>query len=127
MKINDLIVGTYCGHTNPPTSLTTGNELYMLFFTDAEGSSTGFSVELSMIQSPCGPLEWFLNDTTPSIEISAPMDGNHYMADMNCLWTISVDDEKWIDVKFEQFDLEGDPKNECTADYLEITDDEVCF
>lgn len=99
--------------------------MYMQFVTDSDGASTGFSIEFKMIESPCGVQDLKLNETRRSVEIVSPMIGDHYMADLNCLWTITVDEEDIIDVRFDRFDLEGDLQNQCTADYLEITDEEV--
>lgn len=101
--------------------------MYMQFVTDSDGSSTGFSVEFQMIKSPCGVQDLKLNESRRSVEIVPPMDGDHYMADANCLWTITVDEEDIIDVRFDRFDLEGDPQNQCAADYLEIRDEGVKF
>lgn len=99
--------------------------MYMQFVTDGDGASTGFSVEFKMIESPCGVQDLKLNESRRSAEIVSPMMGDHYMADVNCLWTITVDAENIIDVRFDRFDLEGDSQNQCAADYLEITDDAV--
>lgn len=119
------IIGTYCGHSNPPNVYTTSNELYMRFTTDSVGFSTGFNVDLEMINSPCGAQRYELKENHTKVEIVSPMNGNSYMADMNCMWTFSADMEKLIDIKFERFDLEEDPQNKCTADYLEIKDEDV--
>lgn len=118
-------IGTYCGHTNPSNVISMNNEMYMQFVTDSDGPSTGFIVEFKMIESPCGVQNITLNESKRSIEIVSPMIGDHYMADINCLWTINVDEEDIIDVKFDRFDLEGDTQNKCEADYLEITDELV--
>lgn len=119
------ILGTYCGYDNPPNLLSTRNEMYMRFVTDDVGSSTGFSVEVSMVESVCGEQEFTLNDTRPSVEISMPRNGDRYAADTNCLWTFKTGQDKLIEIRFDRFDLENGDDNQCNKDYLEITDEEV--
>lgn len=116
--------GSFCGDTNPRDLVSSGGDLYMRFVTDNIGFGTGFSVELEMIESPCGPSTHNLNETFSSITIESPMNGNLYRPNINCLWKFSTDDDKIIEILFEKFDLEEDPQNKCTNDFLEI-DDEV--
>lgn len=118
-------IGSYCGNNNPPDILTTGGSLYMRFVTDEIGFATGFRVELEMVETPCGASTHYLNDSVNSVTIESPMNGNKYIPNANCIWKISADLERLIEIKFEKFDLESDPSNKCTLDYLEITDDEV--
>lgn len=97
----------------------------MRFVTDNISQGTGFSIDLEMIASPCGRNTYHLNSSLSSISLSSPMNGNLYMPNANCLWTLSTDEGKLIDIRFEQFDLEEDPHNKCTSDFLEIADEEV--
>lgn len=117
--------GSFCGNSNPPDMQTTTGDLYMQFVTDNISFGTGFSVVLEMIQSPCGQNNYHLNSTSQSITVQIPTDGHLYKPNTNCLWTFSTEQGKLIDIKFEKFDLEEDPKNKCTADFLEIADEEV--
>lgn len=116
--------GSFCGHTNPPNLLSTGGNVYMRFVTDNNETSTGFSIDLQMIDSPCGPTEYYLNDSLSSVTIRSPMNGNLYKPNMNCMWQITAEMDKLIDIKFETFDLEND-QNRCANDFLEISDEEV--
>lgn len=116
--------GTFCGHTNPPDILTSTGSLYMRFVTDSVVVSTGFSVDLEMIRSPCGQINYYLNDTTSMITIEPPMFGQYYKSNMRCIWQIECEPDKLIDIKFDKFDLEDD-QNKCANDYLEISDDGV--
>lgn len=100
----------------------------MRFVTDMIGSSSGFSVELKMIQSPCGKNLYSFNETITSFTITSPMNGDTYMPNVNCAWKFKTVDDKIIQIKFEKFDLEGmenDENAKCDSDYLEIHDDEV--
>lgn len=100
----------------------------MNFATDSVGFSTGFRIELSLVASPCGQSIIHLNETSANtVSIRPPMNGDKYMPNMNCLWEIKSDGDKLIDIKFTQFDLEGDDSNKCLNDYLEIGDEEVNF
>lgn len=117
--------GTFCGHTTPPTLLSSTNAMFLRFVTDNFNSSTGFSVEFEMIESPCGPSFHYLNASRKSVTLQAPMNGNHYRPNMNCIWTITTDDDKYIEAHFEQLDLENATNNQCAADFVEITDEEV--
>lgn len=118
-------IGSFCGDTNPPDILTTGGDLYMRFVTDSIGFGTGFRVELQMVASPCGLNAYHFNSSFSSVTIEPPMNGNHYQPNMNCIWKISADSDKLIEIKFEKFDLEVDPEHMCSYDFLEISDDEV--
>lgn len=120
--------GSFCGHSIPSDILSTGPSLYMRFVTDNIGSGTGFSVDLEMVEPPCGPSVYNLNDSLSSITIQSPMMNRHlYKPNMNCLWQISTELDSLIEIHFEQFDLEPDDENKCTNDFLEIADDEVNF
>lgn len=120
-------IGSFCGHTNPPDILTTSGDLYMRFVTDSVGFSTGFRVELQIVRSPCGLTAYHLNNSLTSVTITSPMNGNHYQPNMNCIWQISADNDKLIEIKFEQFDVQSSPDNKCSLDFLEISDEEVIF
>lgn len=100
----------------------------MRFVTDMVGSSSGFSVEFTMTQSPCGKNLYTFNDTITSFAITSPMNGDTYMPNLNCAWKFKAIDDKVIQIKFEKFELEGtenDENSKCSLDYLEIHDDEV--
>ncbi|XP_055295203.1 cubilin homolog [Sitodiplosis mosellana] len=115
--------GSFCGHSNPPDILSSTPSLYMRFVTDNIGSGSGFSIDLDMVETPCGPSTYHLNDSLSSITIQSPMNRHLYMPNMNCIWHISADVDKLIKVHFEQFELEADDQDKCTNDFLEITDD----
>lgn len=117
--------GRFCGKSHPPDIQTTTSDLYMQFVTDNISFGTGFSVLFEMIESPCGQSNYHLNGTLSSVTVHVPVNGQMYKPNMNCLWSFTTDDGKLIDIKFEQFDLEEDSTNKCTADYLEISDEEV--
>lgn len=124
--------GTFCGHSTPADMLTTTGSMYMRFVTDNIDFGTGFSAELEIINAPCGQDTFYLNSSSESITISAPMSGHSatgfdfkYISNANCLWKFSVNDEGYIEISFDEFNLEEDPTNKCKADYLEISDGSV--
>lgn len=120
--------GSFCGNSNPPDILTTTASMYMRFVTDNVGTGTGFSVDLEMIESPCGSSIYHLNDSISSIVIRSPMlNRNLYRSNMNCIWQISAEEDKLIEINFDSFDLEPDEQNKCTNDFLEINDDGVSY
>lgn len=119
------VLGSFCGHSNPPDFLSSSGSLYIRFVTDSVNSSSGFSVDLSMISSPCGRSIYTLTNSTSRFEIESPMNGAKYQPNMNCLWEIKAEDDQLIDIKFTRFDLEEDENNKCTNDYVEIGDEEV--
>lgn len=117
------LFGTFCGHATPPDLLTVNDDMYMQFVTDEISSGAGFSVEVEMIESPCGRDVYNINSTS-SVTIQSPMNGDRYKANINCLWILKADDGKMIDLKFERFNLQNDPANKCMEDYLEISDEQ---
>lgn len=120
--------GSFCGHNNPPDILSSAPSLYMRFVTDNIGSGAGFSIDLEMVESPCGPSSLHLNESKSTITIQSPMMNRHqYKPNMNCMWKFTAPEDKLIEVHFDEFDLESDDQNKCTNDFLEITDDEVNF
>lgn len=117
--------GSFCGHSNPPDMQSSAGDMFMRFVTDNIDSGAGFSVQLEMIASPCGPDTYHLNRNSSSVTIHSPMSGGVYMPNANCKWQISTDEDEIIEIIFDKFDLEEDPNNKCTADFLEITEDHV--
>lgn len=116
-------IGTYCGHTNPIDAISSNDALWMRFSTDGAGASTGFSATVQAVRSICGEMKRKITASSPIIEIESPNDGRTYLPNLNCLWEFEPEASRWIDIKFERFDLQGPDKDRmCTADYLEIRD-----
>lgn len=119
--------GAFCGHSTPADLVTTSGSMYMHFATDNIDFGTGFSLELEMTPAPCGADVYHLNSSAlKSVTIEAPMADDQYIKNANCLWKFSVGDEDLIEIHFDRFDLEEDRNNECTNDFLEISEGSVC-
>lgn len=109
-------IGTFCGQTNPNDFISSGNTMWMLFATDADGASTGFSFTASIVPSPCGTRTRKLTKNS-AIVLEWPINGRNYASNLNCVWEIVSEDDEVVHLSFEKFELQG---NECKNEYLQI-------
>lgn len=78
-----------------------------------------------METTECGKSFISLNSTNPEHTLTWPIGLATYRPNSRCDWTIEVPDAEQIDIHFEKFDLEDAVSDECSNDYLKLTDEDV--
>ena len=113
-KTSSSLLGKYCGTEIPPSQSVHGTML-INFRTDSSVTRTGFRIDYDF--ESCGGMR-----STPSGEINGhtPTDNWNEHRNINCSWTIEVDEDKIVELRFTLFDIEVD--SNCNADYIAIYD-----
>ncbi|CAG5136886.1 unnamed protein product, partial [Candidula unifasciata] len=117
------MIGCYCGNRQniPEVIKSTGNQMYITFMSNHEGSSRGFSGFYRSNYGPqhgCGGVLRQSNGTITSLDA----DGNGlYEDDMDCEWRIYVDENKRVTLNVMDLNLENELFFGC-QDYLQIYD-----
>ncbi|RUS82728.1 hypothetical protein EGW08_009508 [Elysia chlorotica] len=109
-------LGMFCGAIMPEPVTSSGNKMFMLFFSDASVQRKGFE---AIHDTVCGAnLE---ATATPQKLVSHARYGDHhYDNGENCEWKIRAKDGHRILLRFTAFDLEDEA--ECGYDKVEIFD-----
>ncbi|XP_076146859.1 cubilin [Alosa pseudoharengus] len=105
------LIGTYCGNTPPPASMTTGTSLHVVFRSDSSVSYTGF--RMLWYQNGCGG-----DLLGPHGNFTSPGYPDKYPENRECLWYIQTASGTSITLTIYEFDVEYHP--DCTYDLLEV-------
>ncbi|KAI8771823.1 bone morphogenetic protein 1 [Biomphalaria glabrata] len=107
-------LGIFCGAVLLDPVISSGNNMFMVFFSDASVQRKGFEVAHDSV---CGAtLE---ATTSPQTIVSHAAFGDHnYRNKEECDWLIEAKDGQNILITFTSFSLESE--NECRYDYLII-------
>ncbi|CBY40558.1 unnamed protein product, partial [Oikopleura dioica] len=113
-KTSSSLLGKYCGTEVPPSQSVHGTML-INFVTDSSVTRTGFRINYDF--ESCGGMR-----SAPSGEINGhtPTDNWSEHRNINCTWTIEVDEDKIVELRFTLFDIEV--ASNCNADYIAIYD-----
>ncbi|XP_048584552.1 SCO-spondin isoform X3 [Nematostella vectensis] len=104
------LIGRYCGGSVPPPFVSSSENLFMQFVTDASGSSAGFFLQHK------GVCRVQLNETSGTI--STPNYPQFYPTSQDCLWSIQVNSLLEITLNITTLDTEHN--DNCTFDYVEV-------
>ncbi|XP_063063043.1 cubilin [Engraulis encrasicolus] len=107
------LIGRFCGDSLPSnyTSLT-GHILWIKFVSDASVSGAGFSATFALL---------FGNEITGSSgQIASPLWPRTYPMNSDYRWTITVDSDYYINLRFIEIDIED--LYDCYYDNLQIFD-----
>ncbi|XP_072020163.1 LOW QUALITY PROTEIN: cubilin-like [Amphiura filiformis] len=102
--------------TSPQQVSTTGNEMFIRFFTDASVNGRGFNATWQSVNGGCGG-----NFSTPTGNIHSHNYPNNYDHNTDCTWLITVDSTKSINITFLAFNLEASGSS-CYYDYVKVYD-----
>ncbi|KAF7648099.1 hypothetical protein LDENG_00162070 [Lucifuga dentata] len=107
------IVGRFCGNSLPSNyTSVTGHILWVKFISDASTSGAGFRATFSHVYG---------NDVTgESGQIASPLYPRTYPNNARYRWTISVDGDSYVQIRFLDMDIED--LYDCYYDQLEIFD-----
>ncbi|KAL5010260.1 hypothetical protein ScPMuIL_012565 [Solemya velum] len=109
---NDHEIGTYCGTNLPPFINSTGKFLRVEFLSFGYSiPRTGFRLEY--VTNGCGG-----ELTGPTGNLSSPGYPEPYPHRRLCVWTITVQTGKYIELTIDDFDLET--HSSCMFDVLEV-------
>ncbi|KAF4527383.1 hypothetical protein B566_EDAN015953, partial [Ephemera danica] len=106
------LVGTYCGSDQPTPYTSIGNELLIVFHTDATVTTRGFKLKYKRI---CGGIF-----TAPTGAIWSMNYPNNYPHSIDCVYEISLPLGMAVSLQFQDFEMEAEPS--CVYDSLEIRD-----
>ncbi|XP_069486267.1 ovochymase-2-like [Ambystoma mexicanum] len=105
---NIEMIGTYCGFSIPPVIISTSNQLFLKFVSDASLSDIGFALRWEAVHADdieemqkCGGS--FRGDLGV---IKSPRWPDSYPANGLCLWNIEVPQGKTMTLLFTHFDIE---------------------
>ncbi|XP_077124414.1 cubilin [Ranitomeya variabilis] len=106
-------LATLCGDTLPPPVSSRG-AMSINFYTNANVTMHGFMATYRMY--PCGGT---YNGTSGVLR--SPMHSiTNYHNDMNCSYLITVEEDKIIEMKFNEFDVQE--SSSCSYDYVSVYD-----
>ncbi|XP_041455191.1 tolloid-like protein 2 [Lytechinus variegatus] len=124
----DSSLGRFCGPQNPPATITTGNELYVVFHTDSSIQKTGFRAEITDV-----PLDYVEPVPTPALGsclhtyteehgvFYSPNFPDYYGNSLQCTYIVtSSKADNTILLRFPSFDVEESIN--CVYDYVEVRD-----
>ncbi|PVD35988.1 hypothetical protein C0Q70_02958 [Pomacea canaliculata] len=100
-----------CGDQLPGSVLSTGNALYVRFFTDVSVTSVGFKAEYKI--ATCGGRIFSVNGS-----ITSPNYPSNYESNSNCSWLVYGPVGHYLTFTFNAFNLES--STNCTNDFVEV-------
>ncbi|XP_022107899.1 cubilin-like isoform X2 [Acanthaster planci] len=110
-------LGKFCSTTTPAPVQTTGPYAFVRFHSDGSLTDTGFHITYTStsIAPQCGGAL-----TADSAIIISPNYPNPYPHDVECIWTVQIQDNGRI--KFTITDLSIEEHANCVYDYVEVRD-----
>ncbi|CAI5455008.1 unnamed protein product [Caenorhabditis angaria] len=111
------LAGVFCGLLPPPLLLSSLNELYLTFTSDASVSRRGFQAQYSSV---CGGR--LIAESTPGhIYSHATFSDSKYGKNQDCSWSVSAKNAgRGVRLHFSTFNLEAE--DDCHYDYVEVYD-----
>ncbi|XP_067828866.1 tolloid-like protein 2 isoform X5 [Heptranchias perlo] len=110
------ILGRYCGSRKPEPVLTTGNKMFIKFFSDASVQRKGFHAKHS---TECGG-NLRAEVRTKHLYSHAQFGDNNYPGQSQCDWVIVAEDGYGVELIFQTFEIEEEA--DCGYDYMELYD-----
>ncbi|UMM39016.1 hypothetical protein L5515_016239 [Caenorhabditis briggsae] len=111
------LAGVFCGLTPPPLLLSSSNELYLTFSSDASVSRRGFQAQYTSV---CGGR--LTAESTPGhIYSHATFSDSKYGKNQDCTWSVRAKSPgRGVRIQFSTFNVESEEG--CQYDYIEIYD-----
>ncbi|CAB3400845.1 unnamed protein product [Caenorhabditis bovis] len=111
------LAGLFCGLTPPPLLLSSLNEFFLTFTSDASVSRKGFEAQYTSV---CGGS--LIAESLPGhIYSHATFSDSKYGKNQDCSWRVSAKTpSRGVRLQFSSFQLEGE--DGCLYDYIEIYD-----
>uniref|UniRef100_A0A4W3GTR3 Metalloendopeptidase n=1 Tax=Callorhinchus milii TaxID=7868 RepID=A0A4W3GTR3_CALMI len=110
------ILGRFCGSKIPEPLVTTGNRMFISFFSDASVQRKGFQAKHS---TECGG-RLRAEVRTKNLYSHSQFGDNNYPGQEACDWVIGAEDGYGVELIFQTFELEEEA--DCGYDYMELYD-----
>ncbi|XP_072033776.1 uncharacterized protein [Amphiura filiformis] len=114
---------SYCGENLPSRYISSGNALWVHFYSDGNIASAGFAVTYeTFIAQPtvCGSIQTI---SSTSGVITSPQYPSNYPDLADCDWTIQGTQGSYITLMFTDFDVEpANSQGLCSYDELKVTE-----
>ncbi|XP_073674791.1 bone morphogenetic protein 1a [Garra rufa] len=109
-------LGRYCGTKKPQPILSTGNKMFIRFFSDNSVQKKGF--EASHTAECGGRLKAEVK--TKDLYSHAQFGDNNYPGASDCQWVITAEKGYGVELIFQTFEIEEEA--DCGYDYMELFD-----
>ncbi|XP_013388746.1 cubilin-like [Lingula anatina] len=106
------LLGKFCGRTAPAPVSSLG-VMFIQFVTDSSIVARGYRATYSAME--CGGVY-----TAPQGTIRTPQHPVNYHHNANCTWSITVQPDRVVELKFNIFDIET--HSSCNYDYVDVRD-----
>ncbi|CAG7821157.1 unnamed protein product, partial [Allacma fusca] len=101
----------------PGTQKSTGNHLYLRYYTSAPEPRNGFKAKASIARCGGTVVGWMGTITSPGYPAS-------YDINLSCLWTIKGPEGSYLILDFIDLDLNSG-RNNCSQDSVLITEQNI--
>uniref|UniRef100_UPI00358F3720 tolloid-like protein 2 isoform X2 n=1 Tax=Myxine glutinosa TaxID=7769 RepID=UPI00358F3720 len=110
------IMGRFCGNKKPEPLVSSINQMFVKFISDASVQKHGFK---AVHTTECGG-KLQVDVTTRELFSHAQFGDNNYPGQMDCDWVITAADGYGVELVFQTFEIEEEV--DCGYDYMEIYD-----
>ncbi|CAN9504895.1 unnamed protein product [Ophioblennius macclurei] len=109
-------LGRFCGTKKPSPVVSSGNQMFLHFFSDNSVQKRGFEASY---RAECGGS---LNAEvkTKDLYSHAQFGDNNYPGGSDCLWVVSAEKGYGVEIIFQLFEIEEEA--DCGYDYVELYD-----
>lgn len=115
-NINSHSLGRYCGSKLPHPITSSGNQMYMVFYSDASVQRKGFHASHKTV---CGGV-LVATETHQRLFSHARHGDNNYNNKMECEWVIMASHGNHVKFNFDTFEIEDE--SDCGYDNVEVFD-----
>ncbi|TNM91924.1 hypothetical protein fugu_018936 [Takifugu bimaculatus] len=109
-------LGRFCGTKKAPPVVSSGNKMFLRFFSDNSVQKRGF--EASYDAECGGSLKAEVK--TKDLYSHAQFGDNNYPSGSDCLWVVSAEKGYGVEIIFQVFEIEEEA--DCSYDYVELYD-----
>ncbi|XP_035524206.1 bone morphogenetic protein 1-like [Morone saxatilis] len=109
-------LGRFCGTKKPSPVISSGNKMFLRFFSDNSVQKRGFEVSYG---AECGG-SLKAEVKTKDLYSHAQFGDNNYPGGSDCLWVVSAEKGYGVEIIFQVFEIEEEA--DCGYDYVELYD-----
>ncbi|KAM6976019.1 bone morphogenetic protein 1-like isoform 3-T3 [Tautogolabrus adspersus] len=109
-------LGRFCGTKKPSPVVSSGNKMFLRFFSDNSVQKRGFEVSYG---AECGG-SLKAEVKTKDLYSHAQFGDNNYPSSSDCLWVVSAEKGYGVEIIFQVFEIEEEA--DCGYDYVELYD-----